>query len=808
MTRRTASFSLMPRGDSSSPNLALLGGHAPTYKKSSRFLALSASPHASGRASYVLPGFLLMAMMVFVYGIGYAMRGLHLSRGVGLVGAGSLVEGIRLGGLGSMGSISSLGEAMELDSSMSSIFENDDGDSSYLMAVRERRIPMVVHLVVDPSRDEEVVATLKKRNPGWEIRTYPVGALDSYVEKWYREGSWLGLWDEWLNVKSAGSEQVVMNQEQNFDDGEPLEPRMESGDGDGKQLGGWNEARLNLFRYLVLAKFGGAVYDPPRGRDANGGFTKGFSSGEHGYRNGRNGKVSTPGPVVDADTIPIFAELIQPEDRFVAVWNVPYSSAKDAIGACHVRQRSLRHDVFAATANHPILAEVLGKMTTRHLEALMLSNENERTGEGLLTDTVVEYALHGEGDRSVRLLPVSALGVPGDGGDVGRASHHGNCAPENVGTSMDLALLERIAQQDAKHALLPVSMSLSPLPFVDGHYGSISHPITRAHPILYPKTPSFDVMVANDELSLSLMSHGAWQEADKKLHRPSLVELIIQSMGYMSADQTQGQGRSLDRRGGVLVDVGAGYGMASLAAASQGHRVVAFELRPTPLDALKKSIDRNGFDALISLREVPLGSTEQDGDIVCLRGPLIKDPNEQTGYGSETAKITASEAAFMRNVTVSTNCLVKSKRRAGHLVLGEEQIDALKVSANGWDGHVIEGFLPLLQPEEIHRPHLISFEWNLERFEHAGYSKPLKLIETLYSLGYRSVSHSGPICDKRWDSLSYTAKNQGNFEFDRLDRPAWCNLEFEDFRVLSSAALPASASTSEIILLLLAGDIK
>ena len=48
-------------------------------------------------------------------------------------------------------------------------------------------------------------------------------------------------------------------------------------------------------------------------------------------------------------------------------------------------------------------------------------------------------------------------------------------------------------------------------------------------------------------------------------------------------------------------DVGAGYGLVTLAAAARGHRVHAFELGPASLEALEASLAHNGFEHLVQV---------------------------------------------------------------------------------------------------------------------------------------------------------------------------------------------------------------
>lgn len=54
----------------------------------------------------------------------------------------------------------------------------------------------------------------------------------------------------------------------------------------------------------------------------------------------------------------------------------------------------------------------------------------------------------------------------------------------------------------------------------------------------------------------------------------------------------------------VLLDIGAGQGLFSLAAAARGHRAIAFELSPNSLASFEASMAFNGFQDLITLHKV------------------------------------------------------------------------------------------------------------------------------------------------------------------------------------------------------------
>lgn len=67
----------------------------------------------------------------------------------------------------------------------------------------------------------------------------------------------------------------------------------------------------------------------------------------------------------------------------------------------------------------------------------------------------------------------------------------------------------------------------------------------------------------------------------------------------------------------ALVDIGAGIGMFSLAAASRGHPVIAFEQANNSLQSFQASIDYNGFGKLITLHQVPFSDDASSYSSAC-----------------------------------------------------------------------------------------------------------------------------------------------------------------------------------------------
>jgi len=76
----------------------------------------------------------------------------------------------------------------------------------------------------------------------------------------------------------------------------------------------------------------------------------------------------------------------------------------------------------------------------------------------------------------------------------------------------------------------------------------------------------------------------------------------------------------------VLVDIGAGIGMFSLAAAARGHSVIAFEMAEKSLQSFHASIAYNGFEPLIKVHQVTplIPSANLWAACMCISPLLIK----------------------------------------------------------------------------------------------------------------------------------------------------------------------------------------
>jgi len=138
----------------------------------------------------------------------------------------------------------------------------EDGQSTMIEAWRHAKeflIPRTIHYVYDggdTDGEKELEALnhdLSQANQGWEIRMYDVGTAASYVEKWFP-------------VYSSGFNGLKSKEE-----------------------------RENMYRYLIVLKFGGVMYSKGKAKVLN------------------------------------MTGVIHPKDAFVSVWEKEYPSAMRAL---------------------------------------------------------------------------------------------------------------------------------------------------------------------------------------------------------------------------------------------------------------------------------------------------------------------------------------------------------------------------------------------------------------------------------------------------------------------------------------------
>eukprot|EP00878_Enallax_costatus_P019060 GHUV01020097.1.p1 GENE.GHUV01020097.1~~GHUV01020097.1.p1 ORF type:complete len:448 (+),score=171.20 GHUV01020097.1:3027-4370(+) len=334
------------------------------------------------------------------------------------------------------------------------------------------------------------------------------------------------------------------------------------------------------------------------------------------------------------------------------------------------------------------------------------------------------------------------------------------------------------------------------------------------------------------DVSAAITAHGTWQPAVAPFRRPAVVEALVGALSRHSSSManspaaaaatapaapgsaapssskstsgstsTAGQAaaalgsisssRSRRVHQGVLVDIGAGHGFFSLAAAARGHRVVAFETSAGSLSAFKASIAYNGFGGLIDVQEAVLGA---QAGTACLQqrktqaaAAALSSGKQQSNH-SNLAMLNApgsSSSASSDNPIASAQQPQHSHGTADTAVVGSQDADCahtvpqlrlsdvlanntavavLRISAHGQEGWILEGALDYLTNDT--KPQVIYVEFWPAEMVAAGYSKPTRLIQQLYELGYTDVAHAGRVCDHRWQNVTQVMRSQVRAAWD------------------------------------------
>ncbi|KAK9809455.1 hypothetical protein WJX73_009406 [Symbiochloris irregularis] len=447
---------------------------------------------------------------------------------------------------------------------------------------------------------------------------------------------------------------------------------------------------------------------------------------------------------IDTECRKPFDELIQQNDTMLAGWERESATPEIAAEMRDVRQRQALQWAFAAAPSHPALRELCDRVaehTYRNFSTDPTFDTLERTGPGVWTDVVTHWsithppALQQAADPmtwSIRMLP-------------------------------RLAWATVLYQSDSPNQRDPAIFLLH------NFRGSWKEDARERFPVSVMWSPAFSVLVdrvgqgelqAGEDVGAKLTVHGMWL--------PSLLPNSSDSPMHALLDFLQPNE--------TLLDIGAGVGLYSLAAAAQGNKVVAFEAGVKSglvmsalgnasrgvngFERLRTNIAYNGFHDRIQLHEVALGDKEQ---AVCIYNNAA-DPANLTldqaqalhGYGDPNLHVT------------SDACLETQQRRMGDAVLDPgAAIGAVHISAPGWEGKVIDGLKGLLTKQnppaalliELH-PHLLNTaaDPNLEeQYSYPGGARGL--LEHLHGQGYTDISHAGHACDQPgqiWCPLNIT----------------------------------------------------
>ncbi len=405
-----------------------------------------------------------------------------------------------------------------------------------------------------------------------------------------------------------------------------------------------------------------------------------------------------------------------------------------------------------------------------------------------------------------------------------------------------------------------------------------AEPPAAAASALFPVSAAFDppftVMTrlagagdaggGGEDVGAEITRFGGYQPALLPSRQPSVVEALVGSLGpgasragprqatgaAGAAAAAVGLGNGSDGASrGVFVDVGAGEGFFSLAAAARGHRVIAFESSPPSLEALRASISYNGFGRLIEVvTNVTLGAQRET---LCI-GQQQQQQQQQAGAGALDAAGSSSnsssssskgssgrdaptpeqlhrqrarqrmerrlreDAARLRrgylhalevpggggsssgSSSSSSSGGSRARPCAGtrlqRLTLSEflgarTDVATLRVAAHGHEGWVVSGLLPYLKA--VHKPAVIYLEFRPAAMQAAGYIDPAALIWRLRELGYTDAAHAGRVCDARWGNATSALRAGGSFSPAAqmaYHQPTWCKMRPEHFDLVVRGA--------------------
>lgn len=346
-----------------------------------------------------------------------------------------------------------------------------------------------------------------------------------------------------------------------------------------------------------------------------------------------------------------------------------------------------------------------------------------------------------------------------------------------------------------------------------------------------------------------ITSWGTWQAAlSRPSRRPLVVDALVGSLGP-------------PEQGAVLVDVSAGVGFFSLAAAARGHTVVAFESSARSLEAFSAGVVYNGFNDRIRLYNVSLGAAPET---VCIKrkaapagGPSgVAAGGEAAGHNDATA--TATRRGYGDpdlHATPASGCEALTVRQTlSHMLMASDgqgegaaaattataagaaaggaaasssvslasRVGALRLSAHGWEGWILDGAQAWLERD---KPGVVLLEYSptlVAKTRYPGGGQAV--LERLHSLGYVHMAHAGYVCDERWFNISRalraggTAVGGGAAVAAKLPgagagdggehggeggepagagpmphRSTWCKLKPELFQVLTDRAHPEVA---------------
>ena len=461
-------------------------------------------------------------------------------------------------------------------------------------------IPRIIHQTYKtsdvPDRVKGLMRTWAEKNPGWKTRFYNDAECYKFVEREFPE-----YYDAYVSLPK-------------------------------------DVERSDFFRYLIVLHTGGVYAD------------------------------------IDTECRQPMDSYLRSTDTLVVGWENEFRTDEMAYSRHFVRRRQVLNWVFAGAPGHPALREICDHIA-RSAHRVFTNNTNrdtlERTGPGAFTDVIVrQFWLHSKATEAAKdvLAPraTSAWGtedipevqarleearrrVPGTRGQKGDAwnvrvmpkvsfgvhptgedgvpfddpgvlvAHHflgswksrkgWNSAKKGVG---DYITLFFTSLGLGKSGLEEYRAQLS---HADPFYAMPKVNERAGYPVSAAFDPPFDMLThlsgSNasggnvDVVGASLTKWGGWQAGRYEPKAPTSAEALVGSLS-----SARGRG-SREGGGGVLLDVGAGLGLFSLAAAARGFPVIVYEWNGGD-ELLEASVAHNGCGELVDVRVVRVGGRGEE----------------------------------------------------------------------------------------------------------------------------------------------------------------------------------------------------
>ncbi|EPS57414.1 hypothetical protein M569_17404 [Genlisea aurea] len=289
-----------------------------------------------------------------------------------------------------------------------------------------------------------------------------------------------------------------------------------------------------------------------------------------------------------------------------------------------------------------------------------------------------------------------------------------------ISTSVLFLLFIYLSIQTPKHPnLLEKNVDRRPIPIkpFDCHTAPQAYPVIGntveglKFPFIY-SLPDFGNLPDKPHKNIARFLKG------KPFRRPDISATIQDLLEKMR----------LEKRGGTVVDVGANVGMASLAAAVMGFKVVAFE---PVFDNLQRMCDGIYFNRVGNLvRVYEAVASDHSGNITFHKLVGRLDNSAVSAAGAKMAFKSNEEVEVeVRSVLLDD-------------VIGDsEAVAVVKIDVQGWEHHVLRGARRLLSREEGEAPYLIYEED--ERLLRASNSSADEIREFLNGLGYSHCIQHG-----------------------------------------------------------------